>query len=389
MAAIAKAAIYVVALAVIAPFLYDRYVGFVPLLANRAGKFVEFRDSTIKDVRVKFGGDIRNCEDVMLVEDLGIALLSCDEGRDRWNTVMGTFRPDLDVKNGKLYIYDYAQQNPPKGELRAIILKNFEISDSFHPLGIEYDHIASTLYVVNHALSGSRIEVFTVDFPSATATHTQTFKHELLHTPNSIHSLGNGKLYITNDHYFPSAVSPILSKIETFSGLPGGTVTYIDINDPQAARVVARVPFANGIAMLNSTTLAVGSSSKPGVYFFDVESDQSLVFKNVIRAPSSVDNLSVDGSGALLLAGHPDPFRLMHVSKNRWACVVGSDVEEERRACGCIAPSWAGEWTEARGLRTLYKSEGFCSSTTLVRDVERGVGMISGLYSDGILQFSL
>lgn len=192
---------------------------------------------------------------------------------------------------------------------------------------------------------------------------------------------------MTNDHYFRAAASRILSKIESFSGLTGGTVTYVDINDPQSARVVARVPFANGIVMLNSTTLAVGSPSKPGVFFFEVEADHSLLYKSVVRAPASVDNLSVDSSGVLLLAGHPDPFGLEHVVKSRFACVPGSEDERERRACECDAPSWAAEWTEEGGLKTFYQGMGFCSSTTFVRDVKRRVGLVTGLYEAGILEF--
>lgn len=38
---------------------------------------------------VKFSDQLRNCEDVIMLDGLdGLALLSCDEARDRWNTVM-------------------------------------------------------------------------------------------------------------------------------------------------------------------------------------------------------------------------------------------------------------------------------------------------------------
>jgi len=42
----------------------------------------------IKNHEVNFRDRIRNCEDVLLDEAMGIAILSCDPGRDRWNTVM-------------------------------------------------------------------------------------------------------------------------------------------------------------------------------------------------------------------------------------------------------------------------------------------------------------
>ncbi|CAI6335612.1 unnamed protein product [Periconia digitata] len=306
---------------------------------------------------------------------------------------MGTFRRDLHIPNGTLYIYDYT--TPPSSpttssssKLQSITLSNFDSAESFHPLGVEYDEKTSTLYVVNHAFSGACIEIFSLDLATAAATHRQTIKHPLLHAPNSIHSLGEGKLYVTNDHHFHASVYPILSKIETFSGAPGGTVMYVDTRDVNnTVKIVARVPFANGIVMLNSSTLAVSSTSKPGVYFFDVSaSDYSLHLRNVVSAPASVDNLNVDSNGALLLAGHPDPFRITQLSKKRWACVRGSQDEKEREACGCEAPSWVGEWTQEQGLTTLSLTEGFCSSTTFARDVGRGVGIVSGLYADGLLE---
>jgi hypothetical protein len=51
------------------------------------------------------------------------------------------------------------------------------------------------------------------------------------------------------------------------------------------------------------------------------------------------------------------------------------------------APSWVGEWSEEEGLKTLYKNDGdeFCSSTTLARDVGRGVSIVTALYDRGIL----
>jgi arylesterase/paraoxonase len=251
---------------------------------------------------------------------------------------------------------------------------------------MEFEASTSTLYVVNHAQTGSAIEVFHLSVESATATHAVTLKHPLISTPNSIHALGSGKFFFTNDHYIRAAVSPLLSKVETWFGIPGGSIVFFDVNNFTAAKTVARVPFANGIVMLNSSTLAVGSSSKPGVYLYSVTPEFDLVSKSYVRTEAGVDNLSVDGKGTLLMAGHPFAPSLVEVSSNRWKCDIDGG-EEERRACECGAPSWAAEWTEAGGVRVLYKGSDICSSSTVVRDTTRGVGIISGLYDRGILVF--
>tara|TARA_R110002003_G_scaffold288_3_gene18329 strand:+ start:25511 stop:26122 length:612 start_codon:yes stop_codon:yes gene_type:complete len=203
-------------------------------------------------------------------------------------------------------------------------------------------------------------------------------------------------MYVTNDHAVRAAVSPLLSQLETFSGAPGGTVVYVDVNAPGAARVVARVPFANGVALLNASHVAVASSSKAGVYLYRIDAgDHGLAFDRLIRTPAGADNLSVDGNGVLLIAGHPFAPALMGVAHRRAGCDPNGGAEE-REACKCDAPSWVGEWSEEGGLRTVLVSlgqeedgKGMCSSSTAVRDVGRGLGMVSMLYGRGVGVFEV
>lgn len=374
---------YGLALAALGPWLVDRYQA-IGIVGNLPKDFTPI--DTFKSHEVLFKDRVRNCEDVLLDENLALALLSCDAGRDKWNTVMGTFLPHEKLPNGRLYLYDYANTKLKEDKkLKQLTFVNFPNENDFHPLGIELDPETSTLYAVSHAQAGSCIEIFQLSIKDATLTHVQTFRHPLLHAPNSIRSLGNGQLYVTNDHMFRARVSPLLAKVETFSGLPGGTVVYTDVKQPDTTKIVARVPFANGIAELNSTTFAVASSSKAGVYLYEVQANHDFKFKTWFRAPAAVDNLSVDSNGKLLLSGHASALALMKVSKGRGICDPQSDVEAERAACECTAPSWAAQWSEKDGLKTLYKGVDFCASTTLVRDVKRGVAMISGLYDSGIM----
>lgn len=242
---------------------------------------------------------------------------------------------------------------------------------------------------MNHARQrGSHILVLNVDILASTSTLVARFKHPLLHAPNSIEIVGKHQLYVTNDHYVRAATFALLSKVETFSGALGGTVVYVDTRFPQEAKVVARVPFANGAAFVNSSTLAVASSSKPGIYLFDVKEDHGLSLKEIVRTPAAVDNLSVDSEGKVVMAGHPFAPALIKVAQGRATCNPHGGVEE-REACKCTAPSWVAEWSEQHRLVTVYKDNGqeFCSSSTAVRDNSKGVGIISGLYESGILIF--
>jgi arylesterase/paraoxonase len=383
-------------------------------LANRPGKFENV--NKFKSHEVKFRDQLRNCEDVLFEEGMGIAFLSCNPERDQWNTVMvcsfplfifktklslgfedshlqGTFATALDKRDGEdrpnIWIYDYSTPSIPDSDaLKPLVLTNYDNAADFQPLGIEFDAVTSTLYVINHSRnSGNIIEVFQVSVQDAVARYMQTLKHPLIYTPNSIHSLGDGKLLVTNDHYIGALISPLISQVETFAGIPGGSVVYTDIHNPSHTKTLVRVPFANGIAMLNSSTVAVASSAKMGVNLYTFSPDTiNLYFRKYIRAPSSVDNLSVDASGKLLMAGHPFAASLMKVSKARAKCNMRGS-EEEKKACECTAASFVAEWSESGGLNTLYKNSGeeFCSSSTYARDVGRGVGIVTGLYDRGIL----
>jgi hypothetical protein len=52
--------------------------------------------SAFKSYKIKFPDVLRNCEDVLLDEELGIAYLSCDPGRDWWNAVMVRYKLSID-----------------------------------------------------------------------------------------------------------------------------------------------------------------------------------------------------------------------------------------------------------------------------------------------------
>ncbi len=56
------------------------------MFANRPSKFQPL--NTFNSHEILFRDRLRNCEDVIMEKSLGIAIIGCDPGRDRWNTVM-------------------------------------------------------------------------------------------------------------------------------------------------------------------------------------------------------------------------------------------------------------------------------------------------------------
>jgi arylesterase/paraoxonase len=59
---------------------------YTQLWTNRPSNIKEL--NAFQSSSIKFEDLVRNCEDAVLNEKLGLAYLSCDPGRDRWNTVL-------------------------------------------------------------------------------------------------------------------------------------------------------------------------------------------------------------------------------------------------------------------------------------------------------------
>ncbi|TGJ79111.1 hypothetical protein E0Z10_g9657 [Xylaria hypoxylon] len=398
-----KAALGVIALALLSPFIYER--GQVSFLFWKNAPHRLVKVNTFASHEVRFSDRIRSCEDALMVESEGLAILGCDPGRERWNTVMGIFLPEP-VESGKLYIFNYKDTGLSDDEaLKPLEFVDFKFQADFHTLGMAYDEPTSTLFVASHRHDYPAIEMFKLDLKAYTATHLRSIQHPLIHGPNSIVLINDHEFYVTNDHHFVIRDYPILNQLETNLGLPGGSVVYVDISptltDPEVpvqASVVARLSFANGIELLNDTTAVVASSAKATVYFFSVSKPDSNAVSGLprftpvseFRVPFAPDNLSVSKDGALIIAGHPHVPSLGKFAKTRHICnspeeLAKADARMQETCKTISAPSWAARWTEDGGLTTLYTDVEYPSSATAVRDSDRKTGIISGLYAKGIL----
>ncbi|KAF7186430.1 Serum paraoxonase/arylesterase 1 [Pseudocercospora fuligena] len=379
---------------ILSSIIYARYNILQTFYTNHPSRFTS--ENNINDFRILHKKSIRNCEDIYLSQDHGYALLSCDPGRDSWNTVMGTFiNPSAPERTG-IYIYRYAEDPDSKPEKLSIFPLNNNASE-FHPLGIDLHEESRSLFVVNHAANGSRIDMFKFNAKGAYLTVMGSIVDpEHLPSPNSIAVISENEFFVTNDHFWTARKNPWLSKFETYAGLPGGTVAYMKTEgdlekDEGVAKgaTLAKVPFANGIVLLNESTLAVSSSSHAEIRLFGIlrngtRSVPRLELRKRVKVPFIPDNLSVDSKGRLLVAGHP---HAPTVEKTQWrngACEVSKSLSE-MEYCKFPRLSWIVEWGEEDGVKTLYKGSEFGTSTTAVRDWERGVGFAVGLYERGML----
>ncbi|KAI4861103.1 calcium-dependent phosphotriesterase [Hypoxylon rubiginosum] len=401
-----KAAIFVVLLAAFLPILYDAFQ-IVPMLwQNAPGRLASI--NTFKSYELKFADKARSCEDGLLIESKGIAILSCDPGREKWNTVMGVSLPGP-ISGAEIYAYDYKDSDAPDSDsLKRFEILGYEPGSDLHTLGMEYHEETSTLFVANHRSSGPVIEMFKLDFAALTARHFRTIRHPLLHGPNSLALINDHELLVTNDHHFLALENPMLAKMETYLNLPLGTVVHVDfspiLKDPTSAvnaKVAARFAFPNGIEILNATTVAVASTVKRAVYLYELvrpgpgndtssSSSPALKYKSTIRFPFMVDNIQAASDGSLFAAGHPYPFTLEKFSHTRHLCNSPADLAaadpEARAYCETASSaSWVSKWTEAGGVEHLYAGSEYPTSCTAAFDAGRNVGIVTGLYAKGIL----
>lgn len=250
--------------------------------------------------------------------------------------------------------------------------------------------------MANHRHDEPRVEVFKINFDTLTAEYKRSIEHPLIRGPNSIAIKNSNEFFITNDHHFKATDSILLSRAETYLGLPTGTVVHVDISsDPVSANVVARVPFANGIELINATTLAVSSTSKAAVWLYDIAEGEAgsppqLKYRADIKVPFNPDNLSLGSDGRLLIAGHPHVPTMVKFTATRHVCndpdeLAKADAEMQEYCKTATTGSWVSEWTEEGGLKHLYVDTEYPTSATATRDPVHKVGIIAGLYAKGLL----
>ncbi|OKP13193.1 hypothetical protein PENSUB_1293 [Penicillium subrubescens] len=215
------------------PYFSGRLWALSVLRSNAPGNLAEVKAFSIYEI--KFRDELRNCEDMVMIEKQGAAILSCDPGRDQWNTVLGTFSKNQStVRSGGLYLYRYdVRKHPSAHGLFRIELENFADESKFHPLGIEFHETSSTLIVVNHHFAGARIEIFNLDTTSdqPVARHTMTIIDPLIKTPNSVSALNEHEFFVSNDHYFRIEKDRVLAKVETYGAIPLGNIVYVHLHN--------------------------------------------------------------------------------------------------------------------------------------------------------------
>lgn len=130
---------------------------------------------------------LNHCEDVITIkhikdEDTGYSplLAGCDN-RYAYNTVLGVFNDG--ISSGSLQLINPYKDLDNRVDATVIEIE-FDDEIDFHPLGLDVSPVnKERIFIVNHAVDGSRIEVFNVDYDLARAHHVMSISDPLIKTP--------------------------------------------------------------------------------------------------------------------------------------------------------------------------------------------------------------
>jgi arylesterase / paraoxonase len=163
------------------------------------------------------------------------------------------------------------------------------------------------LFVISHPAGGSRVLIYDVGEGGA-LVHLETVSAPDIISPNDVAGVGPRQFYITNDTRFGDTP---LGYLESFLGLPLGTVAYFD---GETARIVA-----GGFISTNGINVNAAGDRVYVAAFLGREvrvfarqaSDGSLRRLASHRMPMGADNIEIGPDGALYVGGNLDAFAFL------------------------------------------------------------------------------
>ncbi|XP_056374952.1 serum paraoxonase/arylesterase 2-like [Hyla sarda] len=224
-------------------------------------------------------------------------------------------------KPGEIFLLDLNEERLRPFSLR--ISKGFDLP-TFNPHGMStyIDEKDDTVYlfVVNHPLYKSTVEIFKFEDEENVLVHLKTIKHPSLYNVNDVVAVGPESFYATNDHYFTDF---IMRFVEMFLGLTWTNVVYYSPGDVR--QVASGFYSANGITMSSDKTfIYVADVTGHTISIFEKHANWSLSPVKVVQLETLLDNLSVDPlTGDVWTGAHPNGFKLVNYNTKD---VPGSEI---------------------------------------------------------------
>lgn len=315
------------------------------ILITDAGFFLEIENKPLKDCRKL--SHIHGPEDIARVEHHMFI-----------SSTYLPYRHNFEI--GDIFYLDLSQEDSTP----VSIAKKYNLS----PHGIHVRKLRDKirLWVVNHKKEIDSIEVF--DFENGALSLVNSIESEFYINSNDIVSIDDEKFYLTHDH---GSLNSFLRAIENFSRLGRGYVTFYD--GKKVKKVLSNLSFPNGIVTIDDKIYIAQMLSKK-VSIFRVQKDFSLTKQEEIALPYAPDNISVKDQDNLLIATHPQLFKLKAHAK----------IENE------LSPSSILNLNiTSQKLKEVYTNTGEELSGSSVAVASEKDIFIGNIYGDYILKCSL
>jgi arylesterase / paraoxonase len=221
-------------------------------------------------------------------------------------------------EEGKLFAIDLSQSD---AELKPIPL-NVQYPPHFKPHGMSWLEVGGKerLYVISHPLLDGDDQMHTVEVFEGSGlnfTHLKTLRSPLLVSPNDLHAMPDGRIFVSNDNASAtgwqrswdtvfrrktSRISYFDGKDWSYIGRPVAAGNGVLVKQESGKAYLYRSAFfENAVIKYEIVTSAQGSTDL-----------QEVARMDVTHGP---DNLELDEQGNMLVAVHPSVFRfLMHLA---------------------------------------------------------------------------
>lgn len=289
LAAIAAAVVAVVALA------------FVVRTLNTAGMFNNLAPAFAGSCQAVTG--VPASGDIAVDRPAGLAFISA-AGRE---------------PTGRDGIYVLRLAHPQMGVVR---LKG--TPGDFHPGAISLYRGADgsmTLMAIDRSSKGAAVDIFGVTVatgsdgtPSVSLEERGSVRSSLLSSPNGVVAVGANSFYATNGRLAHTSFGGML---QAYLSLPGDTVVYFDGQIPHV--VANSLRGASGIAISHhGDELYVAEMLGREIQTYDIQPvSGTLAPKSRYALPAGLENIDVDASGNLWVAGQPKLFAYARYADDR------------------------------------------------------------------------
>ncbi|RHZ86389.1 hypothetical protein Glove_51g48 [Diversispora epigaea] len=233
------------------------------------------------------------CEDIAIHQKTGLAFMTCGNGYERrtqWYPPANVYTNYSYRPHDTPYVYDIKTDT-----LTPLTLINFDKELSLHGIGIYEDPAEPNelyLFLINHRINGSVIELFKHTLNTFELNYVKTFKHELMYNPNDVAPISKDEFYVTNDYYYTHKMGKLF---EVFAGLPWGYIVFHSDKSNITEIVVDGLTYPNGIITnWDYSKIYVGTIGTGELLIYERKQNNKLELLDRVSVGNYVDNVSMD-----------------------------------------------------------------------------------------------